>query len=562
LNGSRRRFTAAAASAWATGALTGCGVPSMLPAPVSDARPGAPASATPDGTAAGAASAVAAGDSAPPAPREFRAAWVATVANIDWPSKPALPMAQQRAEMIAIVERARQIGLNAIVLQVRPAADAIYPSALEPWSEFLTGAMGTPPETGWDPLAAWVQEAHRRGIELHAWFNPYRARHSMSKTPAHRSHVSLARPELVRSYGDQLWLDPAEPAAAAHTLAVVSDVLRRYDIDGVHIDDYFYPYPVPVPGAAPAAPASNGLSAPVPGAAATAPVPDLPFPDDAPWQRYRAGGGALSRDDWRRDHVNRLVQAMHETVHRIKPHVRFGISPFGLGRPDLRPPGIEGFSQYDKLYADVELWVEKGWYDYLAPQLYWAIDRVPQAFPVLLDYWAARVGGSRHLWSGLFTSSIASGTRQWKADEVLQQVALLRQRPAAGGHIHFSMVALMEDRDGIATRLRQGPYAQGALVPATPWLDERRPPVPKVAAGRRWVTMLAAPGDATFQWAVWRRAGGVWRFGTQPAHETQFEIAPRAGEPPVDTVVVSAVSRSGQESPRVTLRLGDDRPSP
>jgi len=552
LNGSRRRFAAGAASVWAAVALPGCGLrPTLTRAPVDDLRPGVPLTLD-DGPPPAEV------DLPPSAPREFRAAWVATVANIDWPTRPGLPTAQQRAEMIALLDRARQIGLNAIVLQVRPAADAIYPSPLEPWSEFLTGAMGRPPETAWDPLAAWVEEAHRRGIELHAWFNPYRARHSMSKTPAHASHVSLARPELVRSYGDQLWLDPAEPAAAAHTLAVVSDVLRRYDIDGVHIDDYFYPYPVPMPGAAGAAggpnppPPSNGLNA-------TAPVPDLPFPDDAPWQRYRGGGGSLSRDDWRRDHVNRMVQTLHETVHRIKPHVRFGISPFGLGRPALRPPGIEGFSQYDKLYADVELWVDKGWYDYLAPQLYWAIDRAPQAFPVLLDYWAARVGGARHLWSGLFTSSIASGTRQWKADELLQQVALLRQRPASGGHIHFSMVALMQDRDGIATRLRQGPYEQGALVPASPWLDDRRPPVPRVAAGRRWVTMLAAPGDASFQWAVWRRAGGVWRFATQPSHETQLEIGPRAGEPPFDAVVVSAVSRTGQESPRVALRLGDDR---
>lgn len=555
MNRSRRRF--AAAAAWATAALSGCGVPSLAPAPVSDARPGAGAVPAPGAAPPPAPGSDTLADPAPPAPREFRAAWVATVANIDWPSRPGLPTAQQRAEMIALLDRARQIGLNAIVLQVRPAADAIYPSALEPWSEFLTGAMGTPPETAWDPLAAWVAEAHRRGLELHAWFNPYRARHSMSKTPAHPRHVSIARPEIVRSYGDQLWLDPAEPAAAAHTLAVVSDVLRRYDIDGVHIDDYFYPYPVPAPGAAAAA-SNNGLNTTVPGAAAVPPTPDLPFPDEVPWQKYRATGGTLSRDDWRRDHVNRLVQALHETVHRIKPHVRFGISPFGLGRPELRPPGIEGFSQYDKLYADVELWVEKGWYDYLAPQLYWAIDRAPQAFPVLLDYWAARVGGSRHLWSGLFTSSIASGTRQWKADEVLQQVSLLRQRPAAGGHIHFSMVALMEDRDGIATRLRQGPYAQGALAPASPWLDERRPPVPKVVAGKRWVTMLAAPGDATFLWAVWRRVGGTWRFAAMPAHETQFEVLPRAGEPPVDAVVVSAVSRTGQESARVVLRLRDD----
>lgn len=476
-------------------------------------------------------------DLPPPAPREFRGVWVATVANIDWPSKPGLPAAQQQAEMLVMLDRAREIGLNAIVLQVRPTADAIYPSALEPWTEYLNGEQGRAPEPAYDPLAMWVHEAHRRGLELHAWFNPYRARHATAKSAAAPSHVSVARPELVRRYGEQLWLDPAEPAAAAHTLAVVADVVKRYDIDGVHIDDYFYPYPV----------AANGA--------------DVPFPDDGPWQRYRERGGTLTRDDWRRDNVDRLVQAMAETVHFVKPHVRFGISPFGLGRPDLRPPGIEGFSQYDKLYADVERWVEKGWFDYLAPQLYWAIDRKPQAFAVLLDYWAAQlssaggIGGPKHLWPGLFTSSVAgpnssavnTNARNWPAEEIVNQVGHVRQRAAARGHIHFSMVALMQDRAGVASALRSGPYREAALAPASPWLDNRVPLPPSIQMGfgqRAHLVLAPTP----FVWALWKRSGGQWRFSTQPGPQTEVDIAG------CDALVASSVSGSGQESARVALR--------
>ena len=508
-------FAALALPGWGGCAVIGSGSPGSLP--------GTPSSPGP------------AGDLPPPAPREFRGAWVASVANIDWPSQPGLPAAQQQAEMLAMLDRAREIGLNAIVLQVRPAADALYASALEPWSEYLTGEQGRAPSPWYDPLAMWVREAHRRGLELHAWFNPYRARHPSAKGAPSPRHVSVTRAALVRSYGDLQWLDPGEAASAAHTLAVVADVVQRYDIDGVHIDDYFYPYPVALPNNA----------------------GDLPFPDDAPWQRYRDSGGTLTRDDWRRDNVDRLVRAMHETVHFLKPHVRFGISPFGLPRPDLRPPGIEGFSQYDRLYADVERWVDNGWFDYLAPQLYWAIDRKPQAFGVLLEHWAAYTAGAgagRHLWPGLFTSSVggAPGTsRPWAAEEIVNQIALVRPRAAASGHIHFSMVALMQDRAGIATALRNGPYRAPALAPATPWLDDERPLPPALEHGwsGRW-RLRVVSGVAPFVWAVWRRVGGTWRFAVQPAADRDIEPAG------ADLLVASAVSRTGQESERTVARVG------
>jgi uncharacterized lipoprotein YddW (UPF0748 family) len=488
--------------------------------------------------AAPAATALGAAEMPPPEPRELRAAWVATVVNIDWPSRPGLPADVQRGEALALLEKAREIGLNAIVLQVRPAGDALYASALEPWSEYLSGEQGKPPEPAYDPLVFWVTEAHRRGIELHAWFNPYRARHSSAKSPLVAPHLGVRAPGVVKKYGDQLWMDPAEPAAAALTLAVMTDVVRRYDIDGVHIDDYFYPYPVQD---------SAGV--------------DVPFPDDEAWARYQLGGGTLARDDWRRGQVDALVQAIHRGVHDIKPWVRVGISPFGIGKPDRRPAGISGFSQYDKLYADVEKWLDNGWLDYLAPQLYWPITRVGQEFPVLLEHWIGENRlPQRHLWPGLFTSMIAkevpapasapaTGRGPWPAKEVLDQVALMRARPAVGGHIHFSMVALQQDRDGIATQLRQGAYSQAALVPATPWLDSMAPPAPGLVRAGKRVRLQPAAGEPAWLWAVWRRSAGAWRFAVLPGRELSVDVEG------ADALVVSAVDRVGNTSLRASMRL-------
>jgi uncharacterized lipoprotein YddW (UPF0748 family) len=471
----------------------------------------------------------------PPAPREFRGVWVATVANIDWPSAPGLPAAQQRAEAIAMLDSARALNLNTVILQVRPAADALYPSALEPWTEYLSGKQGGDP--GYDPLKFWVEEAHRRGLQLHAWFNPYRARHHLAKSDFVPSHIAKTHPASVKHYGDYWWMDPGDAFASQRTLEVISDVVRRYDVDGVHIDDYFYPYPIPAP----------------PGPRKLAPgekPPTVDFPDEPSWQLYRKGGGKLSRDDWRRENVNQLVERIHRTIHEIKPGVLFGVSPFGIGRPDRRPPGIEGFSQYDQLYADVELWLQKGWLDYLAPQLYWPRDRKAQAFAVLLDYWQKQNTAARHLWPGLFTSSINDTPTSWSAEEILGQVELIRAAPAATGHIHFSMIALMQDRHGISTRLQAGLYAQPVLAPVTPWLDGVAPPAPTLKKQRDGrVLIQPGKGEVPAGFAVWRRKGTDWRFSVQSAAE--LLVAPDGAE----AVVVSAVDRLGNESLRAALTL-------
>ena len=488
-----------------------------------------------------------AGNLPPPAPREFRAAWVATVANIDWPSKKTLTVAQQKQEIIRIVERAKELNFNALIFQVRPAADALYSSTLEPWSEYLTGEQGKAPEPRYDPLAMWVEESHKRGIELHAWFNPYRARHTSSKGPISSAHIASTHPAVVKEYGGYLWMDPAEPFAAQRTIDVIVDVVRRYDIDGVHVDDYFYPYPVPVNPNPPVGDIS----------------PELDFPDDPSWSRYLLAGGQLSRTDWRRQNVNQLIERIYVTVHREKNWVKFGVSPFGLGRPDRRPQGIVGFSQYDKLYADVELWFNRGWLDYLVPQLYWPIDQVPQAFGTLLEYWIGENTNGRHLWPGLYTSRIDSSAKSWKPDEITNQISLMRSRKPVGGHIHFSMVTLMENRQGINDQLKNI-YATPALVPATPWLDNVAPEAPLVALqpapperGSMNVRMSPGPGKLVWQFAVWTRHGNTWRFRIVPAStqstSTEIALSTMSSAGPLMAVSVSAVDRVGNESKAVPL---------
>ncbi|GGC60619.1 glycoside hydrolase family 10 protein [Undibacterium terreum] len=497
-------------------------------------------------TAAGSASTVTAAPAPPvfdphkppPAPREFRAAWVASVGNIDWPSRKDLSVAQQQAEIIAILDTAKSMRLNAIVLQVRPAADALYPSSLEPWSEYLTGEQGRPPKPFYDPLKMWIDEAHQRGLELHAWFNPYRARTlATAKSAAHAGHVSKQQPAIVKLYGDMQWMDPGEPQAAKQTLAVIADVLRRYDVDGIHIDDYFYPYPI------------NDTKG-----------KELDFPDDASWQHYLKEGGKLARADWRRQNVDKLIEQLHTLIHKEKIWVKFGISPFGIGRPDRLPPGIAGFSQYDKLYADVELWLQNGWLDYLAPQLYWPIDQAPQAYKTLLDYWVAQNTLGRHIWAGLYTGRITDSEQSWQPQEILNQISATREKPGAGGNLHFSMTALMQDRKGIRDLLQRGPYQQAALVPATPWLGSAAPTVPVLVLDRENksantapTASLSAQADAnTVSLAIWKRYGKQWYFSVQTAANPKISIADDPAYGALQEIQVSAVDRLGNESARAS----------
>jgi uncharacterized lipoprotein YddW (UPF0748 family) len=520
-------------------------------------------------------------DCPPASPREFRAVWVATVANIDWPTKPGLPDAQQQAEAIAILNRMQALNMNAVLLQVRPGADAIYLSQLEPWAEWLTGEQGKTP--GYDPLAFWIAEAKKRGIEVHAWFNPYRARHTKATSPISKDHVANRLPNAVKSYGGFLWLDPGERAAQDHSYNVIMDVLRRYDIDGVHFDDYFYPYPVvetpamQQPTTAPNAVANalNQATPQAPGIVTVRPERDLDFPDEPSWQTYVASGGKLARADWRRDNVNRFVERVYKGVKAEKPWVRFGISPFGIGRPDRRPPGIVGFSQYDKLYADVELWLQRGWLDYLAPQLYWAIDQTPQAFGTLLDYWHGQNSAKRDVFPGLYTSRIEETPRGWQPKEIENQIALIRAKHGVPqGHIHFSVVAIMQKRRGIDASLSTL-YASPTLPFSAQiyWakkieiiiseIDIKSSDRPEYLglslrssnpdSGIRQTQL----GDAARVVALHLRYGTSWQFATLPVVATNGEItfetsvARATKDGTLNAVAASIVDRYGRESNRV-----------
>lgn len=468
----------------------------------------------------------------PAPPHAFRGVWIATVANIDWPSRPGLPVATQQAELSALLDRARALHLNAVILQVRPAGDALYASELEPWSPYLTGQMGRAPEPFYDPLAFAVEEAHRRRLELHAWFNPFRVRHSTYTGAIAATHISRTRPELVRSYGDLLWLDPGEPEARAHSLRVILDVVRRYDIDGIHLDDYFYPYPI-----------QNAAGR------------DVPFPDSASWARAVAGGTTLGRDDWRRQNVDLFVEQLYREIKQAKPHVRFGISPFGIWRPG-HPPGIEGFDAYARLYADARKWLQEGWVDYFSPQLYWPIAQRAQSFPVLLDWWAAQNTSGRHLWPGLFTSRVVEpGARRWAPEEIAAQIRLVQQEPQSTGHVHFSMKALVQ-QPALAALLVDSVYAGPALVPPSPWLDDTPPGAPDlrvVRSGEQVHLALTPPsGEPVWLWVVRYRHGGTWTLDVVPGRHLELPLDP-AWLP--ETIAVSAVDRLSNEGPVATLDL-------
>lgn len=465
----------------------------------------------------------------PPIDREFRAAWIASVSNIDWPSRPGLPVEEQKAELLAMLDRLVDLNMNAAILQVRPATDALYASDIEPWSEYLTGTMGVAPEPYYDPLEYAIEEAHARGLQLHAWFNPFRARHSSAFSEISDDHISRTQPALVREYGTHLWLDPGLPEARQYSLDVILDVVRRYDIDGVHIDDYFYPYKE--------RDAEGEL---------------IDFPDSLSYSQAQAEGETRTRDDWRRHNVDRFVEAMYAAVKAEKPHVLVGISPFGIWRPG-HPEQIEGFDAYQEIYADARLWLREGWLDYFSPQLYWPVQQTAQSYPVLLDWWIGENVHDRHLWPGNFTSRVESGASvDWPIDELLRQIEITRQQEGAGGNIHFSMRAFMQPRGGLSDSLRSRPYAAPGLVPSSPWLgDAPAQPSPSVERSGEDVRIrLAGPEPRPFLWAVQTFDGTRWHLDLVPGSEADIVAAPGAHR-----LVVHAVGRTSQLSAPAVLTL-------
>jgi uncharacterized lipoprotein YddW (UPF0748 family) len=445
-------------------------------------------------------------------PRELRGAWVASVAHITFPSKPGLTGEQQREEMTRLLDTLHSSGFNAVFLQVRPEGDALYSSSLEPWSRFVGG------DPGYDPLEWTIEQAHARNLEVHAWLNPYRAR-GLPRTvePFQAPHLGALLPEHVHRYGQFFWMDPGAPAVRERLVDVVRDLVARYDVDGIHFDDYFYPYP-------------EG---------------DQDFPDDWTWFSYQNAGGNLSRADWRRENVNRAIREVSQAVRSERDSVRFGISPFGIPAPE-KPAGIQGMDQYVKLYADTQKWMDEGWVDYLAPQLYWPTTQAPQAFEPLLRWWVQHARDGRYIFPGINLAALHSKPA-WTVAELREQIRLTRAAGAAGT-ICWNVNPLLENRPG-ARDLFAEVFSRPALTPPLSDAAGVRPPAPSVRVQDHRVSWEAADDTPLRAWTLYQRVGPAWRLAqVVPARADGVELPPGAW-------AVAAVSRYGTESDGTVVRV-------
>lgn len=376
--------------------------------------------------------------------REFRGAWIQVVNN----QFAGMSSQQMKQNLITQLDALKQAGINAILFQVRPEADALYDSRLEPWSRFLTGQQGVAPQPLWDPMGFMIEECHKRGMEFHAWINPYRAKTTL-KTQLAPTHVYNIHPEWFLTYGDQLYFDPGLPESRRHICMVVSDIVSRYDVDGIHMDDYFYPYP----------------------------IPRKDFPDDASFARY--GRDFANKADWRRNNVNILMCQLHEKIRQIKPWVKFGVSPFGIYRnEDSDPLGspTKGLQNYDDLYADVLLWVQQGWVDYLIPQLYWQIGHPRADYRVLIEWWA-RHSGNRPLFIGQSVVNTVQNVDPNRSDinQLPAKMALQRLYQTIGGSCQWPASAVVENVGRYKDALQSEYHRYPALQPTFDFIDHEPP---------------------------------------------------------------------------------------
>lgn len=404
------------------------------------------------------------GEAAPK--RELRAVWIATVGNIDWPSRQGLSAQQQQQEFINRLNFLQRSGFNAVIVQVRPAADAFYESPFEPWSRYLSGKQGQPPFPKYDPLEFMLKETHKRNMEFHAWFNPFRALVSSNANPNPANHATRTHPNWVINYAGKSYFDPGNPEAREYILKVILDVVKRYDIDAVHIDDYFYPYPV------------GGKE----------------FPDAASFSKYNNG---LSKADWRRNNVNLFVSQLNSNIKNEKSWVKFGVSPFGIWRNSSKDPegsATRGSSCYDDLYSDIRLWLQNKWVDYVAPQLYWEHAHRVAPYEILLPWWKNNCGG-RNLFIGLGIYRMAeSPSGVWAGPhEILKQIRDARA-VNAGGIVMYSMSSFDKIGTALADSLqKQSYFGNIAIPPAMPWIKKNPPAAPVV-------TLTPSAQGSLIQW--------------------------------------------------------------
>jgi len=479
----------------------------------------------------------------PPVPREFRAAWVTPIWDRgfrDWPSASGLSPDSQRAELRAMLDHASAIGLNVLILHVRLAGDAIYPTKYAPWSAYLTGKSGEAPSPSYDPLAYAIEEAHLRGIQLHAWFNPFRAMLPVFAGKAAATHVTRQHPEWIRKYGTQTWIDPGDPAARKYVLETMLDVVKRYDVDGIHIDDYFYPYRE-----------SRVVTRRVRKKRVRTRV-EIPFPDDRTWKKYGRPGGWSNRDAWRRSNIDDFVRALYKGAKAIKPTTLVGISPFGIWRPGS-PPGVTGLDSYAEIYADSKRWLAEGWLDYVVPQLYWEVGGTQDRFRLLDAWWRSENPQGRYIFPGLYTSHVYGGSDPWSIGEIATQVTTLRDARVGTtevvGHVHFRLAALFADGDRLANTL-SGLYSERAMVPAFPWLGAEAPAAPQVTIvpgdGAAASFTIAAGDSIPVRWWLIQTRGrnGVWTTALRPTGEGKLGVFAFGTNDPGE-IAVTAIGATG-----------------
>ena len=383
---------------------------------------------------------------------EFRAVWIATVENIDWPSKKALPVEKQKEEFVRMLDLHQRNGMNAVIVQIRPVADAFYPSRFEPWSEYLTGKQGQAPNPYYDPLQFMIEETHKRGMEFHAWMNPYRAVFNINRSTVSPTHVTKLFPQWFLTYGSTRYFDPGLPEVREHVNKVVKDLVERYDVDAIHFDDYFYPYR----------------------------IPGKEFPDAATFAKY---GNGMSREDWRRSNVDSIIVMLAQTIKSVNPRVKFGISPFGVWRnkkDDLRGSDSKaGVTNYDDLYADILLWLQNGWIDYVAPQLYWETTHSYVGFYMLLNWWANNTFGRQlFLGQGIYRALERKSLAWHRKDELPNQIKAIRANPNVKGSIYFSSATFYSNPNGWNDSLRSNYYRYPAIIPPMHWIDSIPPLTP------------------------------------------------------------------------------------
>ncbi|MEO3870189.1 family 10 glycosylhydrolase [Nonomuraea sp. B12E4] len=462
--------------------------------------------------------------------RELRGVWIATTTNIDWPSRTGLSPARQRAEYVKIMDAAARRNLNAVFLQVRPASDALYKSSLEPWSQYLTGTAGKDP--GWDPMPFLIEEAHKRGLEFHAWFNPYRAAYDASPAKLPADHPARQHPDWTVKYGGRLYYNPGLPAVRDHVIKVITDVVERYDVDGVHFDDYFYPYP----------------------------VAGAKFDDRAAFAKYGKGKKLAG---WRRDNVNTLVAQVDEAVHAAKPHVKFGISPFGIWRNKSNDPAgsaTSGMSAYDTIYADARAWIRSGTVDYVLPQLYWPRGHKLADYTTLARWWGDAVEGSDvQLYIGQALYRVGSkDDRAWtKPDELASHVALNRERGQVQGDVYFSGKQLLSNPLGAMDRIVKDHYSRPALLPLMKDLDRAAPAAP-ARAHAAGSTVTWRPSAGARAYAVYRVPDSGKNCHTTDARNlVAIVTSPTFTAKSAGTYLVTSLDRLHNESKPTRVKIND-----